>query len=73
VVGVRVRERVRRDLVAFDLAEDAAAGVAAGGVNEHVAEHVHVDRVGRKAAQHPHVGGQLLHGADPIRARRPSS
>jgi hypothetical protein len=62
VVRVRVGEGVGVDRAALDLAQDAAAGVAAGRVDQHITDHVDVDRVRRKAGEHPDVGGELLHG-----------
>ena len=58
---MRVRERVGRDLVAFELAEDAPPGMARAGVDQHVTHQVHVDPVRREPAQHVQAVGEALH------------
>ena len=58
---MRVRERVRRDLVPVELAEDAPPGMARAGVHQHVAHQVHVDPVRREPAQHVQAVGEALH------------
>ena len=61
VIGMGVGERVRGDLAALELLEDAAAVVARGGVDEDILEQVGVDRVRREARELPDAVSELLH------------
>jgi hypothetical protein len=55
VVGVAVRQGDKGDLAAVQFVAEPAAGQARGGVDQHVADEVDVDQVGRKAGQLPHA------------------
>ena len=71
VVGVRVGERVRADLVAVEVGENALARALGARVDEHVAEQERVDPVRQEErVQVPDVGGEFLQsGADGARTR----
>ena len=66
MIRVGVGERMGRDPVAFDLAEDAPSREPRPGIHQHVAHQEDVDRVRRKAAQLPEVVRYLFHARDPI-------
>jgi hypothetical protein len=53
---------VRVHGIGAQLAEDAAGGVAGGGVDEHVLDQVDVDRVRGESAELPDAVGELFHG-----------
>jgi len=64
VIGVGVRERVCKDGAPAQLAQDPPLGPARTGVDQHVVEQVHVDRVGRQPVQLEEVFRQPSHLLD---------
>jgi hypothetical protein len=64
MVGMGVRHEVRGDIAAAEIAQDAPPRSRRARVDEHVADEVDVDRVGRPAPELVHVERQRSHGDD---------